>query len=215
MQNLPCNRNVATYIQQLGKDASIFLTKDELNNIDNKKLKNTLDEIINDININILTKKYDSFQDALLDVPDQSKQLMTMIKMYNVYVTQCNDSSYTELLKNNMCKNNKIICRAYHLLHLWSLMVLECLIFEEPVTVVDYNTLVKKKINMKKSDACISKIKSMPTSKLNFSKQLIECALHLRQNYKKYCNKPIDYGHKIFIGFLKKTIQEINKIKSI
>jgi 5'(3')-deoxyribonucleotidase len=211
MKNLQCNKSAGTYVQQLGNDATVFL-KDEL---DGNKIENILNEIINNININILTKKYDSFQDALQEVPHQSRQLITLIQMYNVYITECNDSVYTTLLRKNMCKNKKIICRSYHLLHLWSLLVLDCLIFTKTITAIDYTSLVNENIHINASDACIKKITSIATSKLNLAKQLIGCALHLRQNFKKYCNVSIDFNHKMFIGSLKKTIKQIDKINPV
>lgn len=203
MSNLPCNKNASKYILYFGKNSNAF-NSDELNP---SQINATLNDIIKHVNDKILTKKYDSFEHAKENVSRDANQLINLVHMYNVYVTQCKNSDFTTLLKNYMCIKSKIICNTYHLMHVWSLMILDCLYFQSHVKHINNKEFAKARLNIAKSNDCVKKLQLK--TNLELSKQLLTCAHHLRENFKHYCDKNIDKSHKMFIGTIKKTLRLI------
>lgn len=200
MLNLECNKSAKQFVEYFGKDSKVFAA----NELNDNEIKKVLSSILLDIDTNILKKKYSSFIDAKQSVAHDANQLINLVKMFNVYLTQCKKSQYTKLLKKQMCKNIKIICNTYHLMHIWSLLVVGCLHFQTAISSIDYSTLVNVKIDMIKSDDCVKNLQHK--NNLELAKQLLKCSHHLRQNMNKYCSFPMDHSHRRFISSVRKTI---------
>lgn len=203
MSNLPCNKNASKYIIYFGKNSNAF-NSDELNS---SQINATLNDILKHVNDKILTRKYDSFEHAKQNISHDANQLINLVHMYNVYVTQCKDSSFTKILKNHMCLGYQVICKTYHLMHVWSLMLLDCLYFQSDIKHISNITLAKAKIHIQNGDKCIKTLQSK--NNLELAKQLLTCANHLRKNFKHYCDKKIDINHKIFIKKIEETLRLI------
>ena len=131
------------------------------------------------------------------------------MKPRKVYLTECKESSFTSVLKNQMCRGYKILCKTYHLLHVWSLLNLNCLFFNEPITRITNENLAKAIINIKLGNTCIDNLQSR--NNLRLAKYLLNNAYELRKNFKHYCGKNIDKKHYEFIKSVEKTIKKINK----
>ena len=131
--------------------------------------------------------------------------------MYNVYITECKNSNYTKLLRKEMCKNNQILCKSYHLLHAWGLIILNCLYYNSHqfIDKVDYVELVKLSIDIKSSDICIENF--VDKQQLIFAHQLLSYAYKLRMQYYKYCNIKPDKSHVHFYKNVKETIKKLEK----
>jgi hypothetical protein len=213
MTNLQCNKNASKYIQYFGKNKNIF-TRNDIGNPN--EIITILHEILNNIKGDVLTKKYTSFNDAKLNIPHDANQLINLVKMYNIYITECKNSIYTKFLTKHMCKKNQnIICKIYHLMQIWSLLLLQCLYFKNVtasnITNVNYSDLINYKIDTRQGITCIKNIKS--NHNIQLAKQLLNCSIYLRKNVKKYCDIPLNLDHKNYIKTLLATQAELNKLQ--
>jgi hypothetical protein len=205
MSNLQCNKSASKYIRYLGKNSVPFINI-ELNS---KEINTILNDILDQIEKDILKKEFPSFDEAKKSIPNDSNKLISLIKMYNVYLTECKDSSFTSVLKSQMCRGYKILCKTYHLLHIWSLLVLNCLFFQEPITRITNENLAKAIIDINQGNSCIDKLQTK--NNLRLAKYLLNNAYELRKNFKHYCGKNIDKKHYEFIKKVERTIKKINK----
>ena len=208
MVNLQCNKSASKYVRYFGKNPIPF-NKDELNA---KEIDTILNDITEQINNDIFKKEFSSLEEAKKNIPNDSNKLISLIKMYNVYLTECKESSFTSVLKKQMCRGYKILCKTYHLLHVWSLLVLNCLFFNEEITKITNDNLAKAVININQGNNCINNLQTK--NNLKFAKYLLNNAYEFRSNFKHYCGKNIDKPHKHFIGRVKETIVLMeNKIR--
>lgn len=210
MLNLGCNKSASKYIRYLGKNSSPFINTE----LDAKEINSVLNDILDQIEKDILKKEFPSFDEAKKSIPNDSNKLISLIKMYNVYLTECKDSSFTSVLKNQMCRGYKILCKIYHLLHIWSLLVLNCLYFKGDIDRITNGNLAKAIIDINQGNSCVDNLQTR--TNLRLSKYLLNNSYELRKNFKHYCGKNIDKKHYDFIKRVQQTINKIDKkIQSI
>ena len=220
MNNDKCNALSISYIKKLGYKN---ISQDNLNNV------------MNNIQKKILHWEYKNFKEAVDYIPKQASYLINFIHIFSIYIDKCKNTNYHVQIKQYMCDNQCNLCKIYHLLTSWGLLITECL--KMNVTGLSNKLLGDEMYKEKTIKNCVlynnntfidfTNVKNCfnrPNQLNNNLKRaytMISMGLYLREEFTYFCDKSIDIPHQNFINILNKTKSDLlqainnkNKLKN-
>lgn len=198
-----CNEKVINHIYKL--------TGQRVNALDISK---SLHEIMIYIDKHILHYRYNTISDALNLIPKHSRYLLEFIQLFSVYIDYCKNNDNYKLIKTFMCDNQCNLCKMYHLMTSWGLLMINCLYVKTRTSgrvnqllhlTMTYNKDVSNFVlynnetllDLNSVFNCIQNTKENE-SMLKESYFLISSGLYLREHFAYFCNKSIDRKHTKF-----------------
>lgn len=196
-----CTKTINKYIKQLKLNATPF------KHLDSVQITQSLNTLMNTIDIILHTKHLD-IQTAIDKIPHDTAILIAMVKILH----WCKKSIDIKYVKSFMCHNKYTICKMYHILTNWGLIMLECTHFiNKNVDLLNNAVLHQKHIlmNMQQVKTCINTLNLNNRQRIINGYNLLSSALYLRLNYFTYCDIPITPKHAKFNDDLAELIQDL------